>query len=204
MRYLQRAHDLADSRGYLRDPKVVALRDRVPDWFRVLATDTGLAEFESRRGFRVPAALREFYACPLLACFLEATMDGEVFLTDLATMTEGDLPPVVTWVGEPHLVFAFHSHSGMVFAAKLDADDPLVFCGFEDEPEPVADEERPPETFSAWVFSAVDGHEARLDYWQGVYEECRDSPLKAQRLGGVEWIRELPGMAQRLDRDEPE
>jgi hypothetical protein len=200
MRYLQRARDLADGRGYLRYPEVLALQDRVPDWFRALATDAGQAEFEARRGFRVPAALRELYGCPLLACFLEATIDGEVLLTDLATLIDADPPPVVTWSAGPHLVFAFHNHSGMVFAAQLGEDDPRVFCGFDDDPEPIVEEDRPAETFSEWVFGAVDGYEDRLDYWQGVYEECQADPAEAQRIGGVEWIRDMPGMAQRLDR----
>jgi hypothetical protein len=199
MRYLQHAFDLAEARGYLRYPEVLALHDRVPDWFRALGTDAGVAEFESRRGFRVPAAVRELYGCPPLACFLEATTDGEVFLNDLTTLIDGDPPPIVNWSAGPHLVFAFHNHSGMVFAAQLGADNPLVFGGFDGDPEPISDDERPPEVFSAWVFGAVDGQEARLSYWQGVYEDCQANPAEAARLGGVEWIRYMPGMAQRLE-----
>jgi hypothetical protein len=199
MRYLQRALDLAEARGYLRYPEVIALHNRVPDWFRALGTDAGVAEFEARRGFRVTAAVRELYACPPLACFLEATIDGEVFLADLATMIDGDLPSVVTWSAGPHLVFSFHNHSGMVFATQLVADDPPVFCGFDGDPEPIREEERPPKTFSEWVFTAVDGHAARLDYWQGVYEDCQANPAEALRIGGVEWIRSMPGMARRLE-----
>src|SRR5262245_29829319 len=105
MRYLQRALDLADARGYLRYPEVLAAPDRVPDWFRALGTAAGIAEFEAHRGFRVPAAVRELYSCLSLACFLEATIDGEVFLTDLATMIVGDPPSVVNWSAGPHLVF---------------------------------------------------------------------------------------------------
>jgi hypothetical protein len=198
MRYLQRALDLAEARGYLRYPEVLAVHDRVPNWFRALGTDDGVAEFEARQGFQVPAAVRELYSCLPLACFLEATIGGEVFLTDLTTMIEGDPPPVVHWSAGPHMVFSFHNHSGMVFAALLGADDPLTFCGFDGDPEPIVDEERPPEAFSAWVFGAVDGHEARLDYWQGVYEKCRRDPAEAARIGGIEWVRSMPGMAKRL------
>jgi hypothetical protein len=169
----------------------------VPEWFRDLGTEPGLARFEARRGIRVPAALREFYACPLLACFLEPAIDGEVFLTDLAALIDTDPPPVVTWSAGPHLVFSFHGHSGMVLAARLGQDDPLVFCGFDDDPEPLA-EDRPPRTFSEWLFGVVDGYEATLDRWQAVYEKCRADPAEARRLGGVEWIRDLPGMARRL------
>jgi hypothetical protein len=198
MRYLQRALDLAQARGYLRYPEVLALSNRVPDWFRALGTAAGVAEFETRRGFRVPAAVRELYSCPPLACFLQATIDGEVFLADLATLIGCDLPPVATWSAGPHLVFAFHNHSGMVFTAQLGVDDPHVFCGFDRDPEPIVEEGRPPETFSGWVFAAVDSHEVRLDHWQGVYEKCQANPAEAVRIGGVEWIRDMPGMSQRL------
>ncbi len=144
------------------------------------------------------SAFTSRYKCLPLACFLEATIDGEVFLTDLATMIKGNPPPVVTWSARPYLVFAFHNHSGLVFAAQLGADDPLALCGFDGDPEPIVDGERPPEVFSAWVFGAVDNHEARLDYWQSVHQKCQANPTEAVRIGGVEWIRSMPGMAQRL------
>jgi hypothetical protein len=199
MRYLQRALDLAEARGYLNYPEVLALHDHVPDWLHALGTNAGVTEFEARRGFRVPAAVRELYGCPPLACFLEATIDGEVFLTDLSTLIDGDLPPVVTWFGGPHLVFAFHNHSGMVFASQFGADDPLTFPGFDYDPEPIVYGERPPDIFSEWVFRAVDGYESLLDYWQGVYERRQANSAETARLGGAEWIRSMPGMAQRLD-----
>lgn len=198
MRYLQRALDLVEARGYLRYPEVQAAHDRVPAWFRALGTAAGVAEFEARRGLRVPAAVRELYSSPPLACFLEATIDGEVFLTELATLSDSDLPPVVNWSAGLHLVFGFHNHSGMVLAAQLGADDPMTFYGFDDDPAPITDEQRPPEAFSAWVFGSVDGHEARLDYWQRVYETCRRNPAEAARIGDIEWVRCLPGMDQRL------
>jgi hypothetical protein len=203
MQYLQRAYDLAEARGYLRYPAVLVLQDRVPDWFRALGTAAGLAEFEARRGVQVPAALREFYGCLPLACFLEATIDGEVFLTDLATMIACDPPPLVAWSSGPHLVFAFHGHSGMVAAVELGSDDPRVFWGFDGEPEPYQDDDRPPVSFSEWVFGVVDGYEGQLDFWQEVYQKCQANPAEARRLGGVEWIRQMAGMIERLNRAEP-
>jgi hypothetical protein len=200
MRYLQRAIDLAEARGYLRYPKVLARQQQAPDWFRALASDSGVAAFETRHGFRIPVALRELYGSPPLASFLEEPIDAEVFLTDLAKLTGTDMPPIVTWSAEPHLVFAFHNHSGMVCAVPVGGDDPYVLCGIDGDPDPYTEEGRPPVRFSEWVFGAVDGYEAQLEYWQGVYEKCKADPAEARRLGGVEWIRGIPGMAPRLDR----
>jgi len=195
--YLQQACDLAAARGYLSYPEVVALAGQIPDWFRALGNDEGRAEFEARRGFRVPPALGELYGNSMLASFLEATLDGEVFLRDLDLSGPEETPPLVTWATGPHLVFAFHNHSGAVCAVRLGDDDPSVVCGFENEPEPFV--EHTPETLSEWVFKAVDGYEAQLSYWQAVYEECRADPSKARRMRSMEWIRRMPGMAQRLD-----
>jgi hypothetical protein len=200
MQLLQRAYDVAKDRGYLRYPQVVALQDRVPDWFHSLGNSTGLANFEASRGIRVPAALREFYVCSPLACFLGASIDGEVFLNDLVSITGGELPPLVTWSSRPHLVFAFHSHSGSVCAAELCQDDPRVFWGFDGDLEPIIDDTRPPPVFSEWVFGAVDGYGGVLDYWQRVYLKCQADPAEARRLGGVAWVRDMPGMAERLGR----
>jgi hypothetical protein len=200
MQSLQGARDLAEARGYLCCPEVLALQDRAPGWFRALGSEAGLADFEARRGIRVPAALREFYGCLPLACFLEASIDGEVFLADLATLTDAAPPPLVTWSAGPHLVFAFPGHSGMICAAELGADDPRVFWGFDGDPEPYQNDDQPPVSFSEWVFGVVDRHEDQLDYWQAVYLKCQADPDEARRLGGVEWIRSLPGMAGRLRR----
>jgi hypothetical protein len=200
MRYLQRALDLAEARGYLRYPEVIARRQQAPDWFRTLASEGGVVAFEARHGFRVPVALRELYGYPPLASFLQEPIGADVFLTDLAKLVGSDMPPIVIWSAGPHLVFAFHNHSGMVWAVPFGEDDPYVFGGFDGDPDPYREEERLPVRFSEWVFAAVDGYEAQLEYWQGVYEKCQADPAEARRLGGVEWIRGMPGMAARLDR----
>ena len=192
MQYLTRALRLAEDRGYLRYPEVAALGAAVPDWFRRRGTPGGVAAFEARRGVRVPAAVREFYAATPLACFLEASVDGEVFLRG---MHETDPPPLTDWGSGRHLVVAFHGHSGMVGAAALGADDPPVVWGFEDDSGPVGEA---PVPFSRWVFGAVDRYEQQLAYWQAVYEKCQADPAEARRLGGVDWIRKMPGMAGRL------
>jgi hypothetical protein len=203
MRYLQQAYALAEERGYLQYPEVMALRDRVPAWMLALATESGQGRFERRHGFRVPPAVLELYRCPRLACLLEVIIDGDVFLSGLATLTRTELPPLVTWSERPHVVFASHYHSGMVTAARLGVDDPPVMGGFTGDSTPVVGDHQPPEVFSDWVLGAVDEHEVRLDYWQGVYERGRANPAEAERTGGVEWVRSIPGMPARLDRQGP-
>ncbi|WP_224364192.1 hypothetical protein [Hyalangium versicolor] len=200
MKYLQRSLEVAEARGYFRAPEVLRLQGKVPDWLRALAHEDGLAKLEARLGLPVPGALREFYACSLLACFLEASIDGEVFLSD-PCVPEGEPPQVVSWWGRPHLALAFHGHSGMVCAAGLGEEDPLVYWGFEDEEEPYVDERRPPRPFSEWVFRIVDGHEATLDYWQKFYEELTQSDPRGLLTHGLtQTIFGMPGMGARLRR----
>ncbi len=196
MYHLKRAFELAEARGYFRYPEVIALRDQVPDWFLRLGTEVGLAEFESSCGHHVPRALREFYSCLPLACFLEATMDGEVFLRN---MSEDSEPPIETRKGVESLVFSFHCHSGMLMAAQFGADDPLVWSGFggDDEADQVA---RPPLSFATWVFKMVDGYEAELERWQKLYEERQANPAERQRCGDLAWVPNMPGMSMRLAR----
>jgi hypothetical protein len=194
MEYLSRAYRLAEERDYLRYPEVIALEKEVPDWFQRLGNPAGIADFEARRGVRLPAALREFYGCIPLASVIEACFDGEVFLRN---MDDSDPPPLVNWTTSRHLVFSFHCHSGMVAAASLNGEDPPVASGFEQEPEPI---NKATVTFSAWMFQVVDGYEKVLDYWQGVYEKCAADPTEARRLGGVEWIRHMVGMSGRLGK----
>lgn len=195
MKYLSRARDAAEALGYLNSPEVRALRDRVPTWLQALGTDAGVAEFEARRAIRLPAALREFYGCTPLACFIEAAFkfDTEVFLDDLASIDGPDMPPVIVWSTVPHLVLSFCSASGTVLAAELGQDDPRVFSGFDDEPEPVSEEDDRSLSFSDLILGIVMRHEAKLDYWQGVYEKGRAGSI-------IDWVRGMPGMTARLGR----
>lgn len=50
------------------------------------------------------------------------------------------------------------------------------------------------------MFGVVDGEEGVLDYWQRVYHKCQGDPAEARRLDGMDWVRDMPGMADRLGR----
>jgi hypothetical protein len=198
MQYLQRAYDLAESRGYFRYPEVLALQDQVPNWFRALGTQVGLSEFENKHNLEVPRALREFYECHPLACFLAATIDGEVFLVDLARLIGIDLPPVIDWLSEKHIVVAFHSHSGDVCAVQTGLDDPHLRWGGPTDPEPYEDDAALPASFSEMVYCAVNNYEQILDHWEAAYKKCQSNPAELRRLGGLAWVPRMPGMIERL------
>ena len=143
MQYLQRVYDLAEFRGYFRFPEVLALQDRIPDWFRATRHCRRACRIGGRARRSSTSRTTEFYGCFPLACFSEAAMDGEVFLADLATIIRCELPPLVTWSSEQYLVFSFHGHSGTVCAVQLGSDDPRVFWG----PTPIRNrtkDDRPP------------------------------------------------------------
>jgi hypothetical protein len=157
----------------------------------------GASAFEERHGIMLPTALREFYGCISLACFLEVSGDGEVFLGELAECLDNpDLPPLIEWSSGRYIVVGFHGHSGCVCAVALEGQDPPTVWGFMDEVGPF---DRTADKFSDWIFRGVDGYEGQLDYWQRVWEKCSAVPAEARRLGGVEWIRRMPGMSARLN-----
>lgn len=189
MQYLTRAYNLASDRGYLDCSEVLALAAQVPTWFQSLSDPAGKVEFENRYSVRIPAALREFYECIPLACILGEAADAEVFLR---TMDDPDPPPIFDWPSGPHLVFAFHVHSGLVGTVALGEEDPTVVWGFEDT-GPIS---RVPISFSAWAFAVVDDYERQLDYWQNEYKKAMTDPNEMRRR---DWIRHMPGMPRRLD-----
>ena len=201
MKYLQDSYNLAEARGYLKYPELLKVKDKMPNWLLSLGTDTGLADFKDKFELSVPPSLQEFYSCLPLVCFLEMTIDGNVFLVEFDEETE--LPLVVNWLGTKHLAFACHGHSGSVCAARLETDeqnDPLVFWGFDDEDEPFEDD-RPSITFSEWIFNCVNGYDTRLEYWLNFYKDCKSNPAKERRLGSAEWVRKMPGMAEKLKKE---
>ena len=109
--------------------------------------------------------------------------------SSLQAQFAGGTPPVLSSLT--------HGHSGTVCAVQLGSDDPRVFWG----PTPIRnrhEDDRPPVLFSESALEFVDSHERRLDHWQAVDEKCQRNPAEKRRLGGVEWVRRLPGMAGRL------
>ncbi len=192
MWYLQRALDLAAARGYLDYPEVRERADAVPEWFRRMSEPDRLTAFERRHGLGIPAALREFYACLPLACFVEACYP-EVFLTGYAEASSPDeLPPVIRWASGRYLVTGFHNHSGAVAAVALTGvDDPPEVQGFEDDEDHDTEQ---PVPFSAAVFELVDRYEQVLDELVAMYDAAWSQPG-----GDVDWILDRPGVMARLE-----
>lgn len=193
MRYLQPALRLAEDRGYLAYPEVRELERSVPNWFRRMSDPDQLADFEKRHRVVVPAAVRKFYACPPLACFLEACYP-EVFLSEYQEACSPDeLPPIIQWESGRYLITGFHNHSGAVSAVGLTGeDDPPEVQGFEDDADYST---KSPVPFSAVVFELVDRYERVLDELIAMYDAAESRPG-----GEVDWILDMPGIMDRLEK----
>jgi hypothetical protein len=199
MKYLKDSIELAESLGYFKYPEVLAQINKVPKWFKILGTNDGVKNFENKFGSSMPIALQEFYRCLPLACFLELTIDGNVFFKELA---DEELPLVVNWSSTNYLAFAFHGHSGSICAANLSGEEnPLVFWGYNDESEHYQDVKRKV-TFSDWIFSFVNVWEKELSSNLELIKECKTNPEREKRLMiSLDYYRHLPGMADLLKKE---
>jgi hypothetical protein len=119
--------------------------DNLPDWFRDLGTDDGIASFQRRIGHTIPEPLRLFYRFPATACWLLAHADTDVLLDDWP-LTER--PHLVQWYYRPHLVIAELTHSQLVIAVELDADNPRIEWGDDGAKCPL---DYPPHYFVPWL-----------------------------------------------------
>lgn len=196
MTYLNRAIEIAKDRGYFDYSEVVSLIHRIPDWLRRLETEAGINEFELRRDVKVPEALREFYANQQLVCFLQATLDSEVFLETYQQYPVDDLPSVVEWQDQHHLVFGFHGHSGMVATVRIGTPDPIIVVGFEDDESSADADER---VFSQYVQSWVEGYEATLNSYVQRYKSFALDRDRKNQMCSVAWIRNMPGIGNRIN-----
>jgi hypothetical protein len=119
--------------------------DNLPDWFRDLGADDGIASLERRIGHTIPEPLRLFYRFPATACWLLAHADTDVLL-DNGPLPER--PHLVQWYYRPHLVIAELAQSQLVVAVELDTDNPRIEWGDDGAKRPL---DYPASYFVPWL-----------------------------------------------------
>lgn len=117
----------------------------LPDWFRELGLQDGVASLERRIGHTIPESVRLFYQFPATGCWLFVHADTNVFLDDCSL---SERPHLVQWYYRPHLVIAELTHSQLVLAVELDADNPRIEWGDDGAKRPL---EYPPQCFVPWL-----------------------------------------------------
>jgi hypothetical protein len=135
--------------AHLRCPALLDVERKVPQWFRSLGTAEGVDRFEQQHGVSVPAVLRDYYACPRLACLLALYADTDSLLVGLEV---ADPPPLVKWFYRWHVVIGNLSHSDLVIAAELDCDSPRLYWGDWGAETPLR---YPPALFAPWLVRIV-------------------------------------------------
>ena len=83
------------------------LLDNLPDLFRELSTDAGIANLEENLKAEIPEPLRLFYRLPATGCWLCSHYDTDIFheYYPLAEKLR-----IVRWYYRPHLVLAQFPH----------------------------------------------------------------------------------------------
>lgn len=126
---MEEAIQFARDRGDFDNATVLQLRSAIPGWMSQLSDSKGVAEFEAEYQATLSPALRTYFEQPNLAAVLEAGSDFDVFLNQLASFSNADPPFVLYHERLPHLVLAFHVHSGGVYAADLSAPETVMRFG---------------------------------------------------------------------------
>lgn len=157
MQHLQKAYDLAYSRGYLSAFQTWSYSANAPAWLQALNTSEGIAALEARIGCRVPESVRELYECPSLVAFLESIGNDSFYLQYLEPEFSPPYPPSVR-VGEmQYLLVSHHSHGSTWFAVELSGkDDPLVYPDFAIEPQEPLGFDSHIVPFSVYIFETVE------------------------------------------------
>ena len=101
-------------------------------------------------------ALRHYFRNPDIASLIHAGCDFDVYLDTLADCV-GSAPPFVLYhLRHPHLVVAFHNHSGGVAAADLIApDSPIRFGDIDADNFDLTPYDSTVVPFHTWVDSAI-------------------------------------------------
>jgi hypothetical protein len=135
-----------------RDPAVAELLSNLPEWFRRMGTDDGISAVEQRCGASIPASLRLFYQFPAIGCWLRARHDTDIFLETYPPL---ELPAIVNWNHQPHLVLAEFPHSQVICAVGLNSDNPQIRWGYDGQPNPF---DAAPCDFAEWLSRVAADH----------------------------------------------
>lgn len=130
----------------LRCAATKKLLDNLPDWFRELGTDDGIAKLEEKLKAEIPEPLRLFYRFPAIGCWLCIHYDTDIFHEHYATDAK---LRIVRWYYRPHLVLAQFPHDLSIVAVQLDSHNPRIEWGSEGIPQP---SRLSPMFFSDWLF----------------------------------------------------
>src|SRR5689334_8975733 len=107
LRHLARVLARATDIGLLGEPRVRQMLGELPEWLQQLQAPGGLAALEREFGVTIPAALKEFWSHPDLACAWT--------VAQLDALSEP--PTVEEWAERDKvLTFDMHGHSGCAAA----------------------------------------------------------------------------------------
>lgn len=119
----------ARNHGYFEHSTYRDVRSKVPEWLSQLGTDSGRARLEAEYAVSFSPTMSFYTQHPELASIIEAGSDLNAFLNQLRDCVGTEPPYVLYHQGHPHLVVAFHNHSGGVCAADLVLNEPVVRFG---------------------------------------------------------------------------
>lgn len=129
----------------LRCSATKKLLDNLPDWFRELGTDIGIAKLEEKLKAKIPESLRLFYRFPATGFWQCAHYDTDIFLE---FYEPEERLHIVRWYYRPHLVLAQFPHDLSICAVQLDSETPRIEGGEDGAHLP---SNHPPTFFVDWL-----------------------------------------------------
>ena len=153
----------AKERGDCANPNFLKLQQEIPGWLTVLGSQSGMENLEKKFGIAISEPLRKYLSDRRLAVILEAGSDYETFLCELQNCTQKDPPYFARWDEKPHLIIAFHNHSGVVHGVDLTESGKLVRQGILEEAD--VDFWQKPIEFEDWLWDLVQS--ANVDSYSG-------------------------------------
>ncbi len=156
MQQIEATVQFARDRGDFEHPLVQQIRSQVPDWIFTLGSDSGTAAFNSEFQTELPETLQYYFRNPEIAALIHAGCDLDIFLNNLSGCVGSPPPFVLYHLGHPHIVVAFHNHSGGVAAADLIASGtPIRFGDIDADDFDLSPYDTTAVPFHDWIDSAI-------------------------------------------------